>query len=273
MALIPVILEFSGVARDSNLHLTLSTDGATWSIGGDDVQDTEGFSYNGLAMGEARPTCLTAIELTDSVLAIRTSPNATGTAFSLQLFLDVQPEVESVQGRCTLNAGASVICHLGYDIGAEWRSGPFSAMVPSMPVDARRVRFSIQNAPVGAPISIDLITERSEGEAYWCFDSGVSGASGLTLHGATGTALPLRTISITDRQIVVVPGGAQKIASDLSMELYLRRTVVAATPDRPEKKLKRFHLLATCDPKAVVAVQIGAQRWQNLAATYNCMYF
>ncbi len=272
MALIPVVLEFSGVARDSNLNLTLTTEGARWSMGADDVLESEGFSYNGSALGDTRPTCLTAIELTESVIALRTSPSASGTAFSLELFIDVQPEVESVQGHCTLNAGASVVCYLGYDIGAEWRSGQFSAIVRPMPTDLRRVQIKIRNAPVGVPMTIDLMTERSEGEAYLCLDSGVPGAPGLLLRGVAGAPLPLESFTITDRQIVVIPSGT-KIAGDGFIELYLRRVAAQPTSDSSPKALKRFHLRVTCDPKAIVVVRVGAQRPVALAASYSCFYF
>lgn len=273
MPLIPVVLEFSGVTKDSSVNLTLTADGVNWSIGGDSVRDSEGFSYNRLVLGDTRPACLTDIELTESVLAIRTSPNATGTSFSLSLFIDVQPEVESVLGHCTLNAGASVVCYLGYEIGVEWRSGPFSAIVPRMSKDVRRVQFDIQNAPVGSPITIDLLTERSEGEAHWCFDSGVSGNSGLILKGAAGAPLPLQTFAITERKIIVTPGGSQKIASHIFVEVYLRRAIAKATEEFVLKKLERFHLRAACDPTAAVVVRVGAQQPQYVAATYSCLYF
>lgn len=273
MALIPVVLEFSGVARDSSLNLTLATDGVSWSIGDADVHTSEGFSYNALAWTETRPSCLTSIEFTESVLAIRTSPNAAGSSFSLTLFIDVPSDVESVQGHCTLNADARVISYFGYDVGAEWRSGPFSAIVPRMPEDTRRIRVSIRSAPVGSAITLELMTERSEGEAYWCLDSGTSGASGLILRGAAGLPLPVRMFTITDRQIVVIPGGTQKIAGDLFIEVYLRRAVVQGSTEPTAKKLKRFHLQVQCDRNAAVSIQVGAQRPQALAATYSCFYF
>lgn len=277
MALIPAILEFSGIAKDACLSLTLTTAGAAWSIGADALQTSEGFSYNGLALGEARQSCLASIELTDSVLAIRTASNATATSFSLTVFIEVQSDVESVQGYCTLNAGAAVVCRLGYDVSTEWRSGPFSAIVRAMPKDVRRIRFNLQRAPVGMPIAIELMTEQSEGAARWCFDSGLPDMPGLAVRATTGGLLPLQTLTITDRQIVVTPGGGQRTASDISIDAYLRRTPyvsqMGTTGDSDPKTLTRFHLRVACDPGAAVIAQVGAQRPQYLTAAYSCLYF
>ena len=278
MALIPAVLEFSGVAKDASLSLTLATEGATWSIGGDDAHVSEGFSFNGLALDESRASCLTSIELTDSILSIRTSPSAAAsTSFTLALFIDVQPEIESVQGHCTLNAGASVMCQLGYDIGAEWRGGPFSAIVRPMPEDIRRVRLNIQGALGGMSVAIDLMTEKSEGIACWCVESGVSSAAGLMMRGVKGAALPLQMLSFTDSTIVVVPAGqAGKVVGDIFIEAYVRRMIpsqAAGSTDSPASKWTRFHLRAASDPSATVVAQVHVQRPQYVAASYSRFYF
>ncbi|RDU97350.1 hypothetical protein DWV00_19165 [Trinickia dinghuensis] len=121
------------------------------------------------------------------------------------------------------------------------------------------------------------MADPSQGDAYWCFDVGAADASGLILRAAKGLPLPLKTCSITDRQIVVIPGGNQKIASDMFIEAYLRRTIASSqarsTADPPSKKLTRFYLRATCDPSTVVVAQVGVQPPQYLAASYSCFDF
>lgn len=276
MALIPIVLEFSGVAKDASLSLTLMTSGAGWAIGDGTAGDTAGFSYNGLALGETPASCLASIELTDSVLGIRTSASATVSTFTLSLFLDVQADVESVQGHCTLNAGATVACHLGYDSVALWRSGSFSAIVRAVPEDVRRIRFNLQRPPAGVPSIIDLMIEQSEpGIGYWAFDVGITGAPGLSVRAEAGASVPLRTFAMSDRQIVVVMNAVA--TSDVWIEAYLRRITPSSVPEPgaepAPQKLGRFHLRASSHASAPVIAQVGVQRPQYLAASYGCFYF
>lgn len=272
MALIPVILEFYGVAKDANLSLTLTTNGASWALEGEGDGSSLGFSYNGLLLGEGTPSCITSIELTASVLEVRTSATATASAFTLTLMLDVQSEIESVQGYCTLNAGARVICQLGYDSPAVWRSGQFGAIIRHVPKDVRRVRFNLQRPPAGVPNVIDLMTEQAEpGSAYWCLNAGVSAPSGFILRTADRTLLPIRTFTVSNRKIVVITGA--KATSDVWIEAYLCRIPSAPTTDSNRPGLQRFHLRATCDESVAVIAQVGAQRPRYLAASYSCFAF
>ena len=278
MALIPIVLEFSHVARNSSLSLTLEADGVAWSLG-EGGEGGIGFSYNSLALEEVRTSCIHSIELTDSLLAIRTSPNgAADSSFTVALFLDVSPGVESLAGRCTLNSGASVLAHLGYDAPAPWISGSVSAILRPIPEDIRRVRFNIQQPSAGNPIRIELMTETGQpGIAHWCFGPEDNSAASFTVKMRNGTALPLRTLRVSDRMIEVFidPEQVGESLDDIFIEAYVRR--VPATHDckvdLPLQKLAHIHLKSTCGGETIVVAQIGAQRAQYLTTAYKRFQF
>jgi hypothetical protein len=277
MAVVPIVLEFSRVAKDSSLSLTLLTAGAAWSLGEDVGDGSMGFSYNALTLGEMRQSCISSVELTDSVLTIRTSANAATDSFTFALFLDVSSEVEAVQGYCTLNMDARVVCHLGYGVPSEWRSGIFSAIVPPIPVDYRRIRLNIQGPLMGAPVSIELMTESSEpGAASWSFAAEGSVDSGFRVRAIDGTPLCIQTLSISERKIKVGIGTTQKNASDLLIDMYLRR-VDKSSAEKDDgsamRKLQRILLRADRGACAAVIAQVGAQRPQYLTTAYKCFYF
>jgi hypothetical protein len=264
MAVVPIVLEFSRVAKDSSLSLTLLTAGAAWSLGEDVGDGSMGFSYNALTLGEMRQSCISSVELTDSVLTIRTSANAATDSFTFALFLDVSSEVEAVQGYCTLNMDARVVF-------------VFSAIVPPIPVDYRRIRLNIQGPLMGAPVSIELMTESSEpGAASWSFAAEGSVDSGFRVRAIDGTPLCIQTLSISERKIKVGIGTTQKNASDLLIDMYLRR-VDKSSAEKDDgsamRKLQRILLRADRGACAAVIAQVGAQRPQYLTTAYKCFYF
>jgi hypothetical protein len=278
MALIPLVLEFSHVAKDSNLSLVLSTGGVAWSFG-EDSDGSSGFSYNALYPGETRPSCINRVEFTDSLLAVRTSSSAAAdSSFTLALFVDVPPHVDSLQGHCTLNSGATVRAHLGYEEPATWISGPLSMIVPHIPKDIRRVRFNIQRPSATLPIQIELMTLASQpGFVHWCFGPDVRNSANFNAKTTDGTVLPLRSLNVSDRQIEVVmdPAMAGRSIADILIEAYVQRVPLATREelDRHAKKLDDIYLKATCSSQAKVIAQVGTQRAQYLTTTHKRFRF
>jgi hypothetical protein len=277
MALIPIVLEFSQVAKDTSLSLALTTKGVAWSLGDDD-HDSMGFSYNALALGEVRPSCIQSIELTDSFLAMRTIANATSDSFTLSLFVNVSPGIEFIEGYCTLNSEALVLAHVGYGSPAEWRNGPVSTTALPIPEDVRRIRFNIQRPPVGVATKIQLSTEGEQpGIAYWCLGAPECGGASVTVKAADGSPLALRTFSMSDRQIEIMIGSVQagKPTEDVLVEAYVRRVDVASkrSVDDGMRKLDRINLKAICSAGTTVIAQVGTQRPQYLTNACKCFIF
>src|SRR5579863_4586964 len=69
--LIPVTMQFSNIAPNSNLNFTFTTGGACWSLGARSG-DSVGFSYNVTPESNGSQSIIQAIEFNNAVLSIHT---------------------------------------------------------------------------------------------------------------------------------------------------------------------------------------------------------
>ncbi|QAU25021.1 hypothetical protein EO087_14305 [Dyella sp. M7H15-1] len=257
---IPVVLQFSNVASNSYLNITLTTPGARWSMGGR-IGDSLGFSYNVLAQDVyGNVPVLQSVSFNGGILEIRTSSVAPAlNKFSLTLFLDIEPDVPFLQGYCTLNNEAVVSAFLGGEQPVQWYNGRISAVLPAAPRNCRSVLFTISGLQPGSPLMLDVIAG-APGSARWTLGPEVPQALGAAL-SSTGGNIPLASFTYNDKRIVMQTGNGQGgTLSDVLMVAY-----VSWQP----ADLSCIYLKAIADPSVSVCAQVGTRQPQWISPTYS----
>ncbi|QDQ28009.1 hypothetical protein FNU76_17580 [Chitinimonas arctica] len=260
-AVIPVVLQFSKVAANSNLNFTFTTCGAKWSLGWR-MGDSLGFSYNVVPddIYDAE-SCLQSVSFNGDVLSIRTSATAPDFSnFTLTLFLQVDPHATFLQGYCTLNNEAEVYAFLGNERPVQWRNGRISAVLRPSADDYRSVLFAITGMKPGNRVGIEVSTDPAQGRVGWSLGPPYSESLGITLTSTSGQ-LPLVLMSYTTHYIVLQTDSASSSeTSDVVMAAYLSW--------EPEK-LPFVYLKVSCDPSISVYAQVGTRQPQLVSPTYT----
>jgi hypothetical protein len=258
---IPVVLQFSSVAANSCLNITLNTPGVRWSMGRR-IGDSLGFSYNVLAHdAHGNVPLLQGISFNGGILEIRTSSAAPALSdFTLTLFLELAPGVTTLQGYCTLNNEAVVQAFLGNEQPARWYNGRISAVLPSIFAHNRSVLFNISGLKPGINLVIDVAPSLAEGGVLWTFGPEFAQSLGVALT-STGGSVPLSLLSYTGRQIVLQTSSGQGgTLPDVVMMAY-----VSWQP----ADLSCIYLRAVTDAAVSVSAQVGTRQPQRISPTYS----
>lgn len=274
MALIPLVLEFRGVARDSNLLFVLTTKGATWSIGSDGG-DSTGFSYNAVTASNAQSSCIHTVELTESVLSIRTSATAATGTFTLTLFVQVSDSLTMIQGYCTLNADARVRAQFGYGAPMDWQSGSISAVLPRTNKDYRRIGLAFSGAKSEQPMRIQLMTDSDQpGKVRWSFGPASNGAATVSIGMADNSVCLMRSFNVTSNEISLMCGSSGS-AADLMIQMYLQQVMLVdpSSTGNAQAAVSRVYLRAECSQSVTVVAKLGNNRPQYLTNTYKAFVF
>ncbi|MBB6064896.1 hypothetical protein [Pseudoxanthomonas broegbernensis] len=260
---IPVVLQFSNVASDSNLSLTFTTPGVRWSLG-HRIGDSLGFSYNVLPDGvyDSAP-CLQSVSFNDDLLSLTTSSAASSLmGFTLTLFIEVDEGINSLAGYCTLNNEAVVLAYLGNQRPALWRNGRISAVIGVPTASYRSVLFTIKGLKPSTQVDIALGTDSSiKGGASWVLGSANGNALGVSIGSKDGGSVPLSMLSYTDNRIVMQSGAE----SGSSATAVVMLAYVAWQPE----DLKHIYLRASADPAVSVYAQVGARQPQWVSPAYT----
>jgi hypothetical protein len=262
---IPVVLQFSNVAANSCLNITLTTPGARWSMGRR-IGDSLGFSYNVVAQdAHADTPLLQGISFNGGILEIRTSSAAPALSnFTLTLFLELAPDVSVLQGYCTLNNEAMVQAYLGNEQPTQWYNGRISAVLPPLVANCRSVLLTVSGLKPGINLVIDVAPGVAEGAVHWTFGPEFAQSLGVAVT-SMGGAIPLSLLSYTDRQIVLQTSSGQGgTLSDVVMMAY-----VSWEP----ADLPCIYLRAVTDPAVSVWAQVGTRQPQWISSTYAVFTF
>ncbi|WP_266168295.1 hypothetical protein [Dyella subtropica] len=261
--LIPVILQFTNVANNSNLSFTFTTPGVRWSLG-KGIGDSLGFSYNVTPDGVYQPVpCLQDVSFNNDVLSLRTSSQApTLFGFTLTLFLEVADDASFLTGYCTLNNEAVVYGYLGNERPVLWRNGRISAVIQPPSVSYRSVLFNIEGLKPGKQVDIELNTDPDYGKVSWVLGPGHGNALGIDLSSNDGGSVPLSMLSYTKNHIVMqsptTDGGGG--ATNLVLLAY-----VSWQPD----DVRYLYLRVVGDPDVSVYAQVGTRQPQWVSPGYT----
>ena len=261
--LIPVTMQFSNIAPNSNLNFTFTTGGASWSLGARSG-DSVGFSYNVTPESNGSQSIIQAIEFNNAVLSIRTgggnqSSGSADNAFTLTLFLQLRPGIDYVQGYCTLNNEAVVMVSFGSLAPVQWRNGRISAVLLAPHSNFRPVSFTIKGAPAGNRIDLVVSTKRGLGRVNWSLGADFSDSNGVLLASQQGR-IPLASMSYSGNTLTFVTqsdagnsGGNATGTLDFYMNAYITWL--------PED-LNYVYLRANCSDDVSILAQVNNRQPQ-----------
>jgi hypothetical protein len=259
LPLLPVILQFTDIAANSNINFTFTTAGAYWSLGARSG-DSLGFSYNVTPASADSDSCIQSIEFNNAVLSIRTGEiDQTSNAFTLTLFLQVNPKVDYLQGYCTLNNEAVVMATIGAQSPVEWRNGRISAVLAGPESSYRSVSFLVQGAKPGNRVDVIATTKVGLGKVNWSLGPPFAQASGVQLSSNQGL-IPLTSMSYGVNTLSFVTSQADDAASGNpgnELEFMLSCYIVWAESD-----LNYIYLRTTCNSDISVYAQVGNRQPQ-----------
>jgi len=233
--LIPVILQFTNVASNTNLNFTFTTSGASWSLGARSG-DSIGFSYNVTPSSAGGQSCIQAIEFNNNVLSIRTNTgNQAGgqanNAFTLTLFLQVRPGIDYVQGYCTLNNEALVLATFGSLSPVQWRNGRISAVLLAPRINYRQISFTIKGATPGNRIDLIVSAKRGLGKAAWSIGPEFYESKGMELGSQQGE-IPLSSVSFRDGTLsFVTTASSSNGSASATLEFFMHAYITWAPDD------------------------------------------
>lgn len=266
MALIPVVLRLSAIAKNYNLCFGLTTPGVVWSLGGDGA-DYLGISFNALTLENQHSCNIQRIEYTGSILTICTGPSA-GSDFVLTACIDVPEDIAWLQGYCIANEGARVFARLGDLAPVEWRD-EINCEIPILLPDIHRATFTIRGVKQGHHIRIHLASDDSKhDDVRWCSAPIDNPNVGLTIRSAQdGVALPIVQFSLDAKNIDLTIGSAKASGGgeDVVVEAYIQRM----SQCRYCPPMKDVRIKAECDGFVEVTAQLGQHRPQALGRAYR----
>lgn len=262
---VPILLEFSGVARDEYVNIELNTPGVTWSLGGAESGEV-GFALNPLALGEGLPSCIESVEIAESVIAIKTgaaekNKKNLGDSFELSAFLCVQGEVKSIEGRCTINMEAKILASFPSQLPVEWRRGPFCIAMTHEVDHIKKMKFKLRGLKPGGTVVLRLQPHSSSGRSVrWSFEAPPVFGMGLRLNVPEGG--PTVGLSVDEFEITLACGktaiaaGAGEVTLELGLELGDSSDQDQSdSPNEPDWLL----LMAERDSDVAVIAQVGIQ--------------
>jgi hypothetical protein len=265
MAIIPVALQVSGVAKNYNLCFVLATPGVVWSIG-DNGGDYLGISYNATTLDNQGTSGIQRIEFTKSILTISTGP-AVGSDFTLTAFIDVPNNVQWLRGHCILNEKARVSARLGDLAPVEWRD-EINCAIPILLPDIHRATFTVRGVRQGQTIRIRLAGDGSEhASARWCAAPLANPEIGLRI-GSTGGSveLPIVMFSLDTENIDLIIGGkGQGSSGDFIVEAYIEK--IQKCQYCPP--LTSVRIRSECDESVEITARIDNHRPQYLGKAYK----
>jgi hypothetical protein len=269
MAIIPVVLKFSGVAQNYNLCLTLTTPDVAWSLG-EGGEDDLGISYNALSLDDKRISGIQRIEFTGSTLKINTG-HGVGGDFSLTAFIDAPDNTRWLQGYCVLNEKAHVFARLGDIDPVEWRD-EINCVIPVLLPDIHRTTFTVRGARQGQLIRLHLAADGAavaHDGVRWCVAPLENPEIGLTIRSTReDVALPIAMFYVDGANIDLTIGTTQKGAMtsvDFNVEAYIERIRQCRYCPPPAS----VRLKVECDESVAVFARVGNQRPQYLAQVYK----
>lgn len=255
--LMPVQLEFFDVAPDSNLGIQFTTAGVAWSLG-NRGGDSIGFSYNVVVSSASGEPCLSGIEFNDAMLSIRTAPGSGGLArFTLTLFLSIHPEVDYLQGYCTLNEEAQILASFGAQAPMQWYNGRVSATLSGYGGNYRPICLTVRGAHPGNRIEILISTRKGLGKVNWSLGPDMSEAGGILFASQNGP-LPLESLSFNNETLSFVTASA----SSQNLEFYLN-AFITWEPD----ELNYVYLRTASDSSVTVLAQVHNRQPQVVSRT------
>ncbi|MBU9168187.1 hypothetical protein [Burkholderia gladioli] len=260
--LMPVQLEFLDIAPNSNLGIHFTTAGVAWSLG-DRAGDSIGFSYNLAVSSASGEPCLSGIEFNDAMLTLRTGDIAGGLArFTLTLFLAVHPEVDYLQGYCTLNEEAVIQASFGAQAPMQWHNGRVSATLSGYGGCYRPICLTVRGALPGNRIDVLVSTKKGLGKVSWSLGPDFSEAGGVLFASQNGQ-LPLQSLSFGNHALsFVTAAGKDGGGAGTALEFYLN-AFITWTPD----DLNHVYLRTTSDSSITVLAQVHNRQPQVVSQT------
>lgn len=267
MATIPIVLRFSGIAKNYNLCFVLTTPQAVWSMGSGEG-DCLGISYNMLTLDSKRMSCIQRIEYTGSILTICTGPVVGGDC-ELTAFIEVPDGVDWLQGYCVLNEGARVLARLGDLDPVEWR-GEINCEIPILLPNIHRATFLVRGIVQGQSMRINLANDGlTHTRVRWCAAVHRNSRIGLRLMSPRGgDSLPVGTFRLDAENIDLIAANSQRgqnANTDLIVEAYIERSGEC----RYCPPIEHVRIKIECDDPVTATVQIGNRRPQYLAQAYK----
>ncbi|TAM54772.1 MAG: hypothetical protein EPN57_04535 [Paraburkholderia sp.] len=267
MNLIPVTFELTGVADSFRAEIKIETSGAEWTLSGLGGDADLGFSCNETISSEARAVSIQTVEVTKTRVSIVTGYGVSATPITLTTVLLAPPGLESIEGTCTLNAGARVYVRFGSGPVIEWEPGRNTGYLPGAMSNLQFIRLAIGGWAPGRSVSIELAG--SEKESFqWAMGQGAKGTAPFSISAANGSAVQVGSIAFLPKKILLCScGGAGNIANeinDLIIEAYIERIDLAK--DSGRAPTGRIGLSASCDADIAVIVQIPGQYPQRLTS-------
>lgn len=267
MNLIPVTLELIGLADSFRAEIKIETLGSEWTLSGLGGDADLGFSCNETILSEVRPVSIQAVEVTKSHISISTGLGASTNPITVTAVLRVPPELELIEGTCTLNAGARVLVRFGCGPVSEWGPGRNTANLPDKVSNVQFVRLAIGGWTPGRSVSIEI--EGDDRQLFqWTMGRGVKWTAPFTISAANGNAVPVGSVAFSPRAIFLyscgVAGSASNEINDLIIEAYIERLDEGGAPEQAATSL--IGLSARCDPEIAVIAQFPGQYPQPLTS-------
>ena len=186
-----------------------------------------GFSYNVLTSqgpNQDSESCIRSIEFNRSMLTVRTSGNIGRLYnFSLTLFIKLSPNIDFLQGYCTLNREGHVLVNFGDDKEMEWRNGRISAVLKKTTDQYRAVFMSVSGAKPGNKVVLSVATKKGLGKVNWCLGPVFSDSQGIKIPNCN-TPIPISSFSYGNSEIVFQTGQGQSHNNtlDFSFVAYIK---------------------------------------------------
>lgn len=262
-ASIPVRLEFQNVAANASLSINFTTTGIQWSMGSTSG-DSIGFSYNVVPSDiDDRNSCIKHISFNDSVLSIITSPDAPQfNSFTLTISLLVGPNVEYLQGYCTLNNEAQVLAYFGNLRPIVWRNGRFSAVLEKPSYGHSSLQIGLRGVRAGERITISVTTRPELGEVSWSLGPPGVETLGISLTSSRDT-LSLESFTYMPDRIVI---DTDELSGQNSLDLVMHAHI-SWFP----LMLPYIHLRAHGNNVLNVYAQVGTRQPQYISPVYTLL--
>jgi hypothetical protein len=270
MAIVPVVLQFYGVAKNYNICLGLTTPRVAWSMG-EGGENFLGISCNALSLENQSPSNIQKIEFSGSILSICTG-SGNGGDFELTAFIDVPDGVGWLEGYCIINEKARLFARLGDLPPVEWQS-EINCMLPILVTDSHRATLTFRGIRQGQVLRVKIGRDDSaHGFARWRMaplDNPSIGFVARPVQG--GVALPVTMLRFNAECIEITVGprqNTQGAAAGLVVEAYIERVRQC----RYCPPLASVLMRAECDDGVSVTACIGNRRPQYLGGAYKLFY-
>lgn len=260
MNLVPVIFDFRDISQKYNLCVCLTTADVCWALADEGVDD-QGLSYNSVIPDDSRAPCIQRVQIktspSGSVLELDADPSLGSSTFTLTCYVEVPPDLKSIQGYCSLSSDARIVVRFGDAPAVEWCDGPIEMVLCAAPSHARRLTVTGTGLSGGEVATINLSGPAKAFDVDWVILNGRSGICSVSMMPAHGKTFALCALSMGKNQLKLVtsPDVTNSDACDFIIETYVDITESAST----DLGINQILLWTNYQGAGKISAKLGAQ--------------